>query len=438
MTSTGETQDMAIAPAPRVYGLDAICAAALAGAGGDEAAQFARRLFEPRRRQGPGRRARRSSGPRPPLPCWPSPAAACPASPRSGCSIRPTPSHGFESRHTVVQIVNDDMPFLVDSIANEFNRREIAVHLLAHPVLAVRRDLDGDLLGFGPEAGERARPRIDDAHRDRPPGRSRPARRTRRGAHPRAGRSAARGRRLAADAPGLPRRHRRPRARPLAQPRRVRGLPALAGGRPLHLPRPSPLPLCRRRQRRPAACATTWCRARRWASCGATRFGCSMPGLGGGEAMARFARGPRQHPDRQDRPRLAGPSQRADGLRDRQDLRRRRPGHRRAAPGRPVHVGRLSRDGGTTCRCCAAGSTACCAAPASMPTATTARRCWRSSIPIRATSCSRSTRTRSTTMCWASCSCRSAAAWRCSRAATPSAASPPAWSSRRASASMQR
>ena len=37
-----------------------------------------------------------------------------------------TADHGFESRHTIVQIVNDDMPFLVDSIANEFNRREIA------------------------------------------------------------------------------------------------------------------------------------------------------------------------------------------------------------------------------------------------------------------------------------------------------------------------
>ena len=56
-----------------------------------------------------------------------------------------------------MQIVNDDMPFLVDSIANEFNRREINVHLLAHPVLAVRRDLDGDLLGFAIEAGERAK-----------------------------------------------------------------------------------------------------------------------------------------------------------------------------------------------------------------------------------------------------------------------------------------
>ena len=37
---------MATALAPRVWGLDAICAAALGSAGSEEAAQFARRLFE--------------------------------------------------------------------------------------------------------------------------------------------------------------------------------------------------------------------------------------------------------------------------------------------------------------------------------------------------------------------------------------------------------
>ena len=37
---------MATVLAPRVYGLDAICAAALRSAGSEEAAQFARRLFE--------------------------------------------------------------------------------------------------------------------------------------------------------------------------------------------------------------------------------------------------------------------------------------------------------------------------------------------------------------------------------------------------------
>jgi len=64
--------------------------------------------------------------------------------------------HGVEARGSIVQLVNDDMPFLVDSVLNELARRDIAVHLLAHPVIAVRRDLDGDLASFGSDAGERA------------------------------------------------------------------------------------------------------------------------------------------------------------------------------------------------------------------------------------------------------------------------------------------
>ncbi len=151
---------MAIAPAPRLYGLDAIGVAALQmggdNGGGDAGGAFARRLFE--------RVADKD-------------LAAAPAAQRAAAALSllafarrrlpgiakirvfdPTEaSHGFESRHTVIHVVNDDMPFLVDSIANELNRREIAVHLLAHPVLAVRRDLDGDLLDFGPDTGERSR-----------------------------------------------------------------------------------------------------------------------------------------------------------------------------------------------------------------------------------------------------------------------------------------
>ena len=148
---------MATALAPRVWGLDAICAAALGSAGSEEVAQFARRLFE--------RVADKD------LAAAPSEERAAAAAALLAFARRRLPGvakvrvfnptaadHGFESRHTVVQVVNDDMPFLVDSIANELNRREIAVHLLAHPVLAVRRDLDGDLIEVANEAGERARP----------------------------------------------------------------------------------------------------------------------------------------------------------------------------------------------------------------------------------------------------------------------------------------
>ncbi len=54
--------------------------------------------------------------------------------------------HGWQSTHTVVEIVNDDMPFLVDSVTTEVNRSGLALHLLLHPVLLNRRDAAGQLL----------------------------------------------------------------------------------------------------------------------------------------------------------------------------------------------------------------------------------------------------------------------------------------------------
>ena len=48
--------------------------------------------------------------------------------------------HGWVSSHSVVEIINDDMPFLVDSVAMELARRGIKVHLLVHPVVRVDRD----------------------------------------------------------------------------------------------------------------------------------------------------------------------------------------------------------------------------------------------------------------------------------------------------------
>jgi len=47
---------------------------------------------------------------------------------------------GFESEHTVIAIVCDDMPFLVDSLSMAVNQAGLAVHLLVHPVIDVRRD----------------------------------------------------------------------------------------------------------------------------------------------------------------------------------------------------------------------------------------------------------------------------------------------------------
>ncbi|HKH75485.1 MAG TPA: NAD-glutamate dehydrogenase, partial [Rubrobacteraceae bacterium] len=54
--------------------------------------------------------------------------------------------HGWQSSHTVVEMVNDDMPFLVDSVRMEVNRQGYAIHLMLHPVIKVRRDAEGRLL----------------------------------------------------------------------------------------------------------------------------------------------------------------------------------------------------------------------------------------------------------------------------------------------------
>ncbi|MFJ1794953.1 NAD-glutamate dehydrogenase [Kitasatospora griseola] len=54
--------------------------------------------------------------------------------------------NGWSCGHTVVEVVTDDMSFLVDSVTNELTRLNRAIHLVVHPQLAVRRDLTGKLL----------------------------------------------------------------------------------------------------------------------------------------------------------------------------------------------------------------------------------------------------------------------------------------------------
>ena len=64
-------------------------------------------------------------------------------------------AHGWESSHSVVEIVNDDMPFLVDSVSAELRRLDAEVQLLIHPIVDVERDADGRLLGLRESGGER-------------------------------------------------------------------------------------------------------------------------------------------------------------------------------------------------------------------------------------------------------------------------------------------
>ena len=147
---------MAEAQASRAAGMNNIAAAARLSLAGEKGARFARRLFE--------RVAERD-------------LAAAPPEQRAGAAtsllafayrrlpgvlklrvFNPTmDEHHFQSRHTMVQIVNDDMPFLVDSVANELNRREIMVSLLAHPVMSVLRTKDGDMTEAAFDAGDLGR-----------------------------------------------------------------------------------------------------------------------------------------------------------------------------------------------------------------------------------------------------------------------------------------
>ena len=61
-----------------------------------------------------------------------------------------TDEHGWASPHTVIEIVNDDMPFLVDSVTMEVNRLGYTLHLLNHPLFSAKRDGEGQLQSFAP------------------------------------------------------------------------------------------------------------------------------------------------------------------------------------------------------------------------------------------------------------------------------------------------
>jgi glutamate dehydrogenase len=66
---------------------------------------------------------------------------------------------GWGSTHTAVEIVTDDMPFLIDSVSMELNRRGFGMHMIIHPVISVRRDPGGrleEVLPPGPDPVEGA------------------------------------------------------------------------------------------------------------------------------------------------------------------------------------------------------------------------------------------------------------------------------------------
>ena len=47
---------------------------------------------------------------------------------------------GWSSTHTIVEVVVEDMPFLVDSLGMVLNQAGLTIQLMIHPIIGVRRD----------------------------------------------------------------------------------------------------------------------------------------------------------------------------------------------------------------------------------------------------------------------------------------------------------
>ncbi len=63
---------------------------------------------------------------------------------------------GWSSSHTIIDLVCEDMPFIVDSVLALLEQLDLQVHLLAHPMAHIQRDATGGIV------------RIDEASSDQP------------------------------------------------------------------------------------------------------------------------------------------------------------------------------------------------------------------------------------------------------------------------------
>jgi glutamate dehydrogenase len=76
---------------------------------------------------------------------------------RAAVQVRDAGEASLTGAGTVVDIVTDDMPYLVDSVTMELNRHSADIRLIVHPVLTVHRDVTGvahdiELGGYGAAA----------------------------------------------------------------------------------------------------------------------------------------------------------------------------------------------------------------------------------------------------------------------------------------------
>jgi len=64
---------------------------------------------------------------------------------------------GWECQHTIVEMSNDDMPFLVDTASMAMQELNIGVHLIVHPVFNIERDATGKFKAFHPKANKKSK-----------------------------------------------------------------------------------------------------------------------------------------------------------------------------------------------------------------------------------------------------------------------------------------
>ncbi|HEY9100853.1 NAD-glutamate dehydrogenase [Chitinimonas sp.] len=62
--------------------------------------------------------------------------------------------HRWQSSHTVIELVNDDKSFLVDTVSLALSRLGYSIHQIIHPILQVERDKAGKLIDTGKGAVE--------------------------------------------------------------------------------------------------------------------------------------------------------------------------------------------------------------------------------------------------------------------------------------------
>ncbi|MCG8382711.1 MAG: NAD-glutamate dehydrogenase [Gammaproteobacteria bacterium] len=61
--------------------------------------------------------------------------------------------HGWQSTHTIIEIITDDKPFLINSISMALSQLRLAIHMIVHPILSVTRNTNGKLASLAPKTG---------------------------------------------------------------------------------------------------------------------------------------------------------------------------------------------------------------------------------------------------------------------------------------------